>query len=162
MEAALRTAYEYMTGDKAPAVLYRLEPVRGMEAVKEASLQVGDRTVNVAVVYGTASLRRFLEHMKDGEKQYHFVEVMTCPGGCIGGGGQPKDKKFEGDALRQKRIDSLYKRDGAMKVRLSHENQEIKALYSEFYGKPLSELAEKMLHTSYTDKRGQLDGEGID
>ena len=162
MEAALRTAYEYMTGDKAPAVLYRLEPVRGMEAVKEASLQVGDRTVNVAVVYGTASLRRFLERMKDGEKQYHFVEVMTCPGGCIGGGGQPKDKKFEGDALRQKRIDSLYKRDGAMKVRLSHENQEIKALYSEFYGKPLSELAEKMLHTSYTDKRGQLDGEGID
>ena len=107
MEAALRTAYEYMTGDKAPAVLYRLEPVRGMEAVKEASLQVGDRTVNVAVVYGTASLRRFLERMKDGEKQYHFVEVMTCPGGCIGGGGQPKDKKFEGDALRQKRIDSL-------------------------------------------------------
>ena len=95
MEAALRTAYEYMTGDKAPAVLYRLEPVRGMEAVKEASLQVGDRTVNVAVVYGTASLRRFLERMKDGEKQYHFVEVMTCPGGCIGGGGQPKDKKFE-------------------------------------------------------------------
>jgi ferredoxin hydrogenase len=89
MEAALRTAYEYMTGDKAPAVLYRLEPVRGMEAVKEASLQVGDRTVNVAVVYGTASLRRFLERMKDGEKQYHFVEVMTCPGGCIGGGGQP-------------------------------------------------------------------------
>ena len=162
MEAALRTAYEYMTGDKAPAVLYRLEPVRGMEAVKEASLQVGDRTVNVAVVYGTASLRRFLERMKDGEKQYHFVEVMTCPGGCIGGGGQPKDKKFEGDALRQKRIDSLYKRDSAMKVRLSHENQEIKALYSEFYGKPLSELAEKMLHTSYTDKRGQLDGEGID
>ena len=162
MEAALRTAYEYMTGDKAPAVLYRLEPVRGMEAVKEASLQVGDRTVNVAVVYGTASLRRFLERMKDGEKQYHFVEVMTCPGGCIGGGGQPKDKKFEGDALRQKRIDSLYKRDGAMKVRLSHENQEIKALYSEFYGKPLSELAEKMLHTGYTDKRGQLDGEGID
>ena len=77
MEAALRTAYEYMTGDKAPAVLYRLEPVRGMEAVKEASLQVGDRTVNVAVVYGTASLRRFLERMKDGEKQYHFVDASA-------------------------------------------------------------------------------------
>lgn len=162
MEAALRTAYEYITGDKAPAVLYQLEPVRGMEAVKEASLQVGGMTVNVAVVYGTASLRRFLEQMKEGEKQYHFVEVMTCPGGCIGGGGQPKDKKFEGDALRQKRIDSLYKRDGAMKVRLSHENEEIKALYSEFYGKPLSGLAEKMLHTCYRDRSGQLDGEGMD
>lgn len=162
MEAALRTAYEYITGEKAPRALYELEPVRGMEAVKEASLKVGDLTVNVAVVYGTASLRRFLDQIKDGSKQYHFVEVMTCPGGCIGGGGQPKDKKFEGDALRQKRIDSLYQRDGSMKLRLSHENEEIKALYREFYGKPLSGLAEKMLHTSYRDKSGQLDGLGID
>lgn len=162
MEAALRTAYEYITGDKAPQILYELEPVRGMEAVKEASLQVGELTVNVAVVYGTASLRRFLEQMNSGTKQYHFVEVMTCPGGCIGGGGQPKDKNFEGDALRQKRIDSLYKRDDSMKVRLSHENEEIKALYQEFYGKPLSELAEKMLHTSYADRSGQLDGVDID
>lgn len=162
MEAALRTAYEYITGEKAPQILYELQPVRGMEAVKEASLQVGELTVNVAVVYGTASLRRFLEQMKNGTKQYHFVEVMTCPGGCIGGGGQPKDKNYQGDALRQKRIDSLYKRDDSMKVRLSHENEEIKALYQEFYGKPLSELAEKMLHTSYVDKSGQLDGMDID
>lgn len=162
MEAALRTAYEYITGEKAPQSLYELQPVRGMEAVKEASLQVGELTVNVAVVYGTASLRRFLEQMKNGTKQYHFVEVMTCPGGCIGGGGQPKDKNYQGDALRQKRIDSLYKRDDSMKVRLSHENEEIKALYQEFYGKPLSELAEKMLHTSYVDKSGQLDGMDID
>ena len=162
MEAALRTAYEYITGEQAPGVLYELTPVRGMEAVREASLQIADMTVNVAVVYGTASLRRFLEEMRNGEKQYHFVEVMTCPGGCIGGGGQPKDKKFEGDALRQKRIDSLYKRDGAMPVRLSHENEEIKVLYQEFYKKPLSELAEKMLHTSYRDKRGQLEGKEID
>ena len=150
MEAALRTAYECITGEQAPGVLYELTPVRGMEAVREASLQIADMTVNVAVVYG------------NGEKQYHFVEVMTCPGGCIGGGGQPKDKKFEGDALRQKRIDSLYKRDGAMTVRLSHENEEIKVLYQEFYKKPLSELAEKMLHTSYRDKRGQLEGKEID
>ncbi|KMW21518.1 [FeFe] hydrogenase, group A [Enterocloster citroniae] len=162
MEAALRTAYEYITGEQAPGVLYELTPVRGMEAVREASLQIADMTVNVAVVYGTASLRRFLEEMRNGEKQYHFVEVMTCPGGCIGGGGQPKDKKFEGDALRQKRIDSLYKRDGAMTVRLSHENEKIKVLYQEFYKKPLSELAEKMLHTSYRDKRGQLEGKEID
>lgn len=161
MEAALRTAYEYVTGEKAPAVLYDLEPVRGMEAVREASLKVGDLNVNVAVVYGTASLRGFLEKMKESKKQYHFVEVMTCPGGCIGGGGQPKDKKFEGDALRQKRIDSLYKRDGSMTVRLSHENEEIKALYREFYGKPLSDLAEKMLHTIYTEKSEMLEGIGI-
>ena len=90
------------------------------------------------------------------------MEVIKIPAVCYGGGGQQKDKKFEGDALRQKRIDSLYKRDGAMTVRLSHENEEIKVLYQEFYKKPLSELAEKMLHTSYRDKRGQLEGKEID
>ena len=156
MEAALRTAYEYITGEKAPQVLYELEPVRGMEAVKEASLQVGGLTVNVAVIFGTANVRTFIERMKHSEKQYHFVEVMTCPGGCIGGGGQPKDKEFEGDALRAKRIESLYGRDRSMTVRLSHENEEIKALYSEFYGKPLSDLAEEMLHTRYQDRSSEL------
>ncbi len=159
MEAALRTAYEYITGEKAPDILYRLEPVRGMEAVREASLKVGDMTVNVAVVYGTANAARLIEQIKNQEKEYHFVEVMTCPGGCIGGGGQPKDREYEGDALREKRIRSLYKRDEGMAVRLSHENEEIKDLYREFYGKPLSRLAEDMLHTSYGDKSGQLKGD---
>ncbi len=156
MEAALRTAYEYITGEKAPQVLYQLEPVRGLEAVKEASLQVGGLTVNVAVIFGTANVRSFIRRMKEGGKQYHFVEVMTCPGGCIGGGGQPKDKEFEGDALRARRIESLYGRDRSMTVRASHENEEIKELYREFYGQPLSELAEQMLHTGYEDKSREL------
>lgn len=156
MEAALRTAYEYITGEKAPQVLYELEPVRGLEAVKEASLKVGDLTVNVAVIFGTANVRTFMERLKNADKQYHFVEVMTCPGGCIGGGGQPKDREFEGDALRARRIASLYGRDRAMAVRTSHENEEIKALYREFYGKPLSPLAEQMLHTGYEDKSSLL------
>ena len=150
MEAALRTAYEYMTGDKAPAVLYRLEPVRGMEAVKEASLQVGDRTVNVAVVYGTASLRRFLERMKDGEKQYHFVEVMTCPGGCISGAGQPQMNCIPVvDPIRVSRIGSMYAEDEKMTLRNSMDNPEIQRVYQEFYQKPLGELSEKLLHTVY-------------
>lgn len=156
MEAALRTAYEYITGEKAPQVLYELEPVRGLEAVKEASLKVGDLTVNVAVIFGTANVRTFMERLKNSDKQYHFVEVMTCPGGCIGGGGQPKDREFEGDALRARRIASLYDRDRAMAVRTSHENEEIQALYREFYGKPLSPLAEQMLHTGYEDKSSLL------
>ena len=159
MEAALRTAYEYMTGEKAPESLYQLEPVRGMEAVREASLIVGDMKVNVAVVYGTANIRGLIEQIKNQKKEYHFVEVMTCPGGCIGGGGQPKDKEYEGDALREKRIQSLYQRDEGMKLRSSHENEEIKALYREFYGRPLSSLAEDMLHTSYGDKSRQLNGD---
>ena len=159
MEAALRTAYEYMTGEKAPESLYQLEPVRGMEAVREASLIVGDMKVNVAVVYGTANIRGLIERIKNQKKEYHFVEVLTCPGGCIGGGGQPKDKEYEGDALREKRIQSLYQRDEGMKLRSSHENEEIKALYREFYGRPLSSLAEDMLHTSYGDKSRQLNGD---
>ena len=83
---------------------------------------------------------------------------MACPGGCIGGGGQPKDKEYKGDALRAARIEGLYKRDSSMKLRLSHENPEIKALYADFYGKPLSELAEQMLHTVYFDRSEDLGG----
>lgn len=156
MEAAVRTAYEYLTGGKAPAALYELQPVRGMEGVRETSLQIGSLTMNLAVVYGTGNIRGILEKIKSGEKQYHFIEVMTCPGGCIGGGGQPKDKDLKGDALRKKRIEGLYRRDGEMQQRLSHENTELKQLYGEFYGKPLSPLAEQLLHTVYQDRSHEL------
>lgn len=152
MEAALRTAYELITGKEAPAPLLDLQPVRGYEGIREASLDVDGLTVNVAVVYGTANVRKMIERVKAGEKQYHFIEVMTCPGGCIGGGGQPKSMLPIADDARKARIASLYKRDGSMKVRKSHENEQIKKLYEEFYGQPLSELAEKMLHTMYKDR----------
>ena len=152
MEAALRTAYELITGKEAPAPLLDLQPVRGYEGIREANLDVDGLTVNVAVVYGTANVRKMIERVKAGEKQYHFIEVMTCPGGCIGGGGQPKTMLPIADDARKARIASLYKRDGSMKVRKSHENEQIKKLYEEFYGQPLSELAEKMLHTMYKDR----------
>lgn len=161
MEAALRTAYEFITKKKSPELLYDLKPVRGMEGVKEASLDVDGLTVNVAVVYGTANARKMIEKVKTSEKQYHFIEVMTCPGGCIGGGGQPKDKEFKGQIIQEKRIESLYKRDSGMKIRASHENEQIKKLYGEFYGEPLSELAEQMLHTMYHDRSDEL-GEGTE
>ena len=160
MEAALRTAYEYITGEKAPAQLYDLQPVRGYEGIREASVTIGDLDVNVAVVYGTANARRMIERMKQGEKQYHFIEVMTCPGGCIGGGGQPKDLLKDADEVRKARIDSLYKKDAEMTLRKSHENPSIKRIYEEFYGKPLSEMAEKMLHTMYEDKSMILNKKG--
>lgn len=160
MEAALRTAYEYITGEKAPAQLYDLQPVRGYEGIREASVTIGDLDVNVAVVYGTANARRMIERMKQGEKQYHFIEVMTCPGGCIGGGGQPKDLFKDADEVRKARIDSLYKKDAEMTLRKSHENPSIKRIYEEFYGKPLSEMAEKMLHTMYEDKSMILNKKG--
>ena len=160
MEAALRTAYEYITGEEAPAQLYDLQPVRGYEGIREASLQIGELNVNVAVVYGTANARKMIERMKQGDKQYHFIEVMTCPGGCIGGGGQPKDLMKNADEVRKARIDSLYKKDAEMTLRKSHENPSIRQLYEEFYGKPLSEMAEKMLHTMYEDKSMILNSKG--
>lgn len=156
MEAALRTAYQYVTGSPAPAELYQLSPVRGMESVKEAVVPVGDLKIRIAVIYGTKEAGKFIEHMKRTGEEYHFVEVMTCPGGCIGGGGQPKGVLMKGEDLLKKRIQGLYKRDEEMKLRLSHENEEIKTLYQSFYEKPLSEMAEKMLHTGYTNRSEDL------
>ncbi len=156
MEAALRTAYAFITGQQPPEALLDLQPVRGYDGIREASLDINGITVNVAVVYGTANARKMIERVKSGEKQYHFIEVMTCPGGCIGGGGQPRDIMADADETRKARIGSLYQRDAAMQQRLSHENQEIKQIYEEFYGQPLSELAEKMLHTAYLDRSGDL------
>ncbi len=156
MEAALRTAYEYVTKQPAPDSFYQLQPVRGYEGVREACVEIGDLSVNVAVIYGTANAKAFLEQVKQGGKQYHFVEVMACPGGCIGGGGQPKNLTKDADQIRQSRIASLYRRDQAMTLRKSHENPDIQALYQQFYGQPLSELAEKMLHTHYTDQSSKL------
>ncbi|MDD6811023.1 MAG: [FeFe] hydrogenase, group A [Lachnospiraceae bacterium] len=152
MEAALRTAYEYITGENAPDFLFDLQPVRGYEGIKEASLKIQDLEINVAVVYGTANARKMIERVREGKKQYHFIEVMTCPGGCIGGGGQPKDISKDAEQVRKDRIAGLYKKDEQMTLRKSHENPEIKQLYEEFYGKPLSETAEKLLHTIYEDK----------
>ena len=119
-------------------------------------IKVGDTTLRVAVIYGTANAKRFVEDMKKSGKVYHAVEVMTCPGGCIGGGGQPKDFSKDPDEVRKARISCIYNRDGEMKQRLSHENKEIVELYSSFYGKPLSPLAERMLHTAYMDRSKDL------
>ena len=156
MEAALRTAYEYLTGQKAPETLLQLQAVRGYEGVREAQVKVGEHTLRVAVVYGTANARSFLKRMRDEGKEYHFVEVMACPGGCIGGGGQPKNLMADKDEVRKSRIAALYQRDGGMTLRTSHENPEIKAVYEAFYGQPLSELAEQMLHTTYQDRSGLI------
>lgn len=156
MEVALRTAYEYLTAPPASEALYDLQPVRGYDGIREATLHVGEHELNVAVVYGTANARTLIERMKNGGKQYHFIEVMACPGGCIGGDGQPKDLLKDADQIRQSRISGLYARDASLTVRKSHENPDIKLVYEQFYGQPLSEMAEKMLHTTYTDRSNTL------
>ena len=153
MEAALRTAYAYFTGEQPPKEMLKLEPVRGYDGLREASVELAGRVINVAVVHGTENVRKLIAA---GIEKYHFIEVMTCPGGCIGGGGQPKDFSYDADAARKARIEGLYERDAEMELHLSHENKEIQQLYQEFYDAPLSELAESMLHTTYQDRSEDL------
>lgn len=152
MEAAMRTSYHYLTNKNVPQKLCHLESVRGLEDIKEATINIDGMDINVAVVYGTANLTKFLDIMKESKKQYHFIEVMACPGGCIGGGGQPKKKMPKRNEALNKRIQSLYKKDDLCEFRASYENPELKMMYEEFYKHPLSELAEELLHTSYIDR----------
>ncbi len=148
MEAALRTAYELITGQTLGDV--NIQAVRGMEGVREATIQVGDLPVKAAVAHGLANAREVLEGIKSGRfKDYAFIEIMCCPGGCIGGGGQPQPTSEE---IRAKRIAGIYDEDANMSIRKSHESPAVKALYEEFLGKPLSHKSHELLHTAYTPR----------
>lgn len=148
MEAALRTVADVLTGEDLPKVDY--EEVRGMEETREAVIKIGDAEVKIAVVNTLASARKMLEKIKAGEADYQFIEVMACPGGCIGGGGQPIPVNRE---IREKRREALLNCDRMSELRKSHENPEIKALYDNWLGKPLGEKAHSLLHTHYSAKR---------
>ena len=144
MEAALRTGYELVTGETLTAIEFK--DVRGMEGVKEASVNLKGTVLNVAVAHGLGNARELLERVKSGH-QYHFIEIMCCPGGCIGGGGQPIPTDKE---IRLKRTEGIYNADQAMPLRKSHENPAVKSLYKEFLGEPLGHKSHELLHTSYT------------
>lgn len=145
MEAALRTVYEKVTGK----TLKKLEftAVRGFEGIKEATVTINGRDIRLAVVHTLKNARKIMEQVKKGISHYDFIEVMACPGGCIGGGGQPIGTT---NAIRQKRMAALYEIDKNMPLRKSHENPEIITLYKDFLGEPLSEKAHELLHTTYT------------
>ena len=151
MEATLRAAWLYMTGAPAPASLLHFESVRGLAGVREASLEIDGKPLRVAVVHGTGTARPLLDEILKGNLKYDFIEVMACPGGCIGGGGQPKPNGNgrPDDNLRQKRIDGLYAKDERQTIRCSADNPEVRAIYQDFLGKPLSPLSHELLHTSY-------------
>jgi NADH-quinone oxidoreductase subunit G/NADP-reducing hydrogenase subunit HndD len=158
MEAALRTAYEILTGEKLDNV--NIEAVRGMEGVREATVQVGDLPVKAAVAHGLANARQVLEGIKDGHfKDFAFIEIMCCPGGCIGGGGQPQPTSEE---IRKARVKAIYDEDEAMTIRKSHENPAITKIYEEFLGEPLSHKSHELLHTKYVprDRRTIKKSEG--
>lgn len=150
-EATLRAVWHYRTGEPAPASLLNFEPVRGLAGVREASLEIAGKPLRVAVVHGTGTARPLLDAIVKGQAKYDFVEVMACPGGCIGGGGQPKPggNGRPDDKLRQKRIAGLYTKDAQQAIRSSADNPDVQALYREFLDKPLSPRAQELLHTSY-------------
>lgn len=150
MEAAVRTAYFYATGKKLEKV--ELEVVRGLQGVKEGTLNIEGTEVRVAVAHGLANVEEVLDKVRAARREgrempYHFIEVMACPGGCIGGGGQPYGVD---DERRRQRIAGLYQDDRDRIIRYSHENPEVIRLYQDFLGKPLSAKAHALLHTRYT------------
>ncbi len=146
MEAALRTAYELITGKTLPFLDFY--EVRGLKGIKEATVDIEGTEVRVAVAHSLGHARQILERVIAGE-QYHFIEIMCCPGGCIGGGGQPIPTTTE---IRQQRIKGIYQVDAEMPIRKSHENPSLQALYREFLGQPLSEKSHHLLHTEYTQR----------
>lgn len=149
MEAALRTAYEVITGKTLEDVNFTA--VRGMDGIKEASVKIGDLDVNVAVASSTGKASELLEMVKKGEKNYTFIEIMGCPGGCVNGGGQPivSSQIRNWTDIRPLRAKALYDEDASKKLRKSHENPEIKQIYEEYLGKPNGHKSHELLHTTY-------------
>lgn len=161
MEAALRTVYEVVTGENLPQLDFK--EVRGLDGIKEANIDLKGTPVKVAVAHGLANAKKIMEEVKNGSADYHFIEIMACPGGCIGGGGTPivdalQRTKLEED-YRSLRIKAIYGEDTQQKLRKSHENPAVKKLYEDYLGEPLGEKSHHLLHTHYT-KRAKYSGKG--
>lgn len=147
MEAAVRTAYEVVTGDPLPNI--ELTVVRGLEGIKEAELNLKGTKIKVAVAHGLANAKKVMDMIANGECEYHFIEIMACPGGCVGGGGQPFPTNAE---TRKARAEGLYRDDQNLPLRKSHENPAVQELYKEFLEKPLGHKSHELLHTHYTKR----------
>lgn len=154
LEAAVRTAHKLITGEEMLVPDY--DDARGQSGLKYGTVQLGDRKIVIAIAHGTGNAKKALDMFKSGEKKFDYMEVMACPGGCVGGGGQPilgsRDHKHISLSYRHNRADALYNIDRGSKIRRSHENPRVKQIYDEFIGKPLSDIAEKYLHTSFVPR----------
>ncbi len=154
MEAALRTAYELHTGKTLPKIDF--EETRGFEGIKEATIDFDGFPLKIAVAYSLGNARKLMEQVREGNPNgYHFVEVMACPGGCIGGAGQPY---HHGDSnIIRKRMEAIYREDAGKPIRKSHENPDIIAIYKEYYGEPCGHLSHEQLHTHYFDRSDKIE-----
>ena len=154
MEAALRTAYELHTGKTLPRIDF--EETRGFDGIKEATIDFDGFPLKIAVAYSLGNARKIMEEVRNGNPNgYHFVEVMACPGGCIGGAGQPYHHG-NSDIIR-KRMEAIYREDEGKPIRKSHENPEVLAIYEEYYGKPCGHLSHEQLHTHYFDRSDKIE-----
>jgi NADH-quinone oxidoreductase subunit G/NADP-reducing hydrogenase subunit HndD len=154
MEAALRTAYEVVTKKTLPAV--ELTAVRGMTGLRDAEIDLDGTKIKVAIAHGLGNARKIMEAIKAGNPHnWHFIEVMACPGGCISGGGQPISTDIN---YRAKRTAGLYEDDRQLPLRKSHENPEVKTLYAEYLKEPCGHLSHKLLHTSFHNAHKDLVG----
>jgi NADH-quinone oxidoreductase subunit G/[NiFe] hydrogenase diaphorase moiety small subunit/NADP-reducing hydrogenase subunit HndD len=159
MEAALRTVYELVTGREIPFEKLNITPLRGSEGIREASIKIEKPQqdwifldgveLKCAVAHGLIHAKKLMEDVKTGTSPYHFIEIMACPGGCLGGGGQPIPTNPE---IRKKRTEAIYAEDENMPIRKSHENPEILLLYKNFLGAPLGEKSHHLLHTHYIER----------
>lgn len=147
MEAALRTVYEAATGKTLENLDYT--DVRGMDGIKEASVNINGETLRVAVANGLKNARTIIEKIRNGSCDYTFIEIMACPGGCIGGGGQPVGSTCK---TKRKRLEAIYKIDKTSKIRQSHKNPAITELYNDYFEKPLSHKSHTLLHTEYSPR----------
>lgn len=148
-EAIIRSTYYLLTGEKYHEKLLNFDSVRGLDEIKEATIKINDMEIKVAIVHGLPNLEKLL---KLGVDKYHFIEVMNCRGGCIGGGGQPLVPIAKQDEICKKRIEGLYSCDTMSSIRCSYENPDIKRIYDDFLGRPLSEISHSLLHTNFQDK----------
>jgi len=147
MEAALRTVYEIITEKELTTLEFT--DIRGLAGIKEAEVDIAGNHIKVAAAHGLANAKILMDQLKAGSSPYHFIEIMCCPGGCIGGGGQPIPTNTE---IRKQRMSGLYTADTQMPLRKSHENPAVKQLYSEFLGYPLGHRSHRLLHTQYTPR----------
>lgn len=148
MEAAVRTVHKVVTGNELENIDF--DVVRGLSGIKEAEVDLNGAKVKLAVVNGLKNARILLEKIKKGECDYTFIEVMSCPGGCIGGGGQPY---LSSEETKQKRVDAIYNKDAGKPIRKSHENPAVQELYKEYLGQPLGDRSHEILHTYYTSRK---------
>jgi NADP-reducing hydrogenase subunit HndD len=152
IEAAVRTAYEVHTGKELPKVDF--EELRGMEGIRSATIDFNGLPINIGIAHGLGNARQLLEDIKAGKSSYHAIEIMACPGGCIGGGGQPY---IHGDtSILKARQKAIYQEDAGKEIRKSHENEYVQKLYAEFLGKPCGEKSHQLLHTHYFDRKKEI------